>query len=875
MIYSREQLYELKSKIDYFEFYQKFLPDLTQRGSNRAFACCCFHSETRPSLCVDLECGIWRCFGACNMGGDCFKFYQKYYNVDFKEAVQKIAEMYNYELIVSEEELKEREYKKSLYNVNEIMCKKYQQSLKANNSAYNYLTELRGFSPKIIQDFRLGCGINKLPDKESLKILGLLVPSDNGGYYSKFRNDRVVIPRFDEYGNILSFTGRLHEDKEGAKYLHTTDTEIYKKSELVFGLYQAKRYIKEFKSAIVVEGECFKPEAEVLTPNGWLRFDEYNGEKVMQVKDDLTGEFVQPLARIIKDYDGEMLKCNTKSCKIEATPNHNIVFIDKNNNLNKKMFKEINTNQVKIPTSIKFYGEGLNISDDMIKLLIAIQADGTIDYRKNGDKYIRISFKKIRKVERFEDLLIKNKISYTKTLSKNNYTYFGFRCNEAFKEYPISWLNMSQEQLQLVISELVHWDGNKVPNRSQIEYSSSNYKNAEFIQTIAHLCGYSSTIMKRKNKFGEWYKVSILFQKKHVTMNSYKIKKIPYKGKVYCVEVPSGKILVRINGKISIVGNCDVIKCHQKGICNTVCLSGLNISDSQVNLLKRYTNTFYVCVEDGAILKPNDEGKTSLDKFYEKIKQHIKYAKVYVIDLRNKDGSKCDPDMYLNEHTRQEFNKLVKYAKIYNEFIINEKLKYVNPKNIEEKTACINSLIPSLAQISNFLDRKQYIELVSNKLLIPENDIYRKCKIHNENKVKYNKCKIEYDERPIYAQKILLSICFCKNFDISRVVTLIILNVLDKMEAKYANIFKSYIQPYILEHWDKENNTIDFSTFFNNLEFDDTMTEDIRNIILDCYMKREQLEDLDQEDLDELVNEQIESINDFILPSNDRTIDSI
>ena len=564
-VYSKEQLYELKSKIDYFEFYKQYLPELMQRGK-LAWSTCPWHAETRPSFSIDLHCGIWRCWGSCNVGGDCFRFYQKFYGTTFSEAVQKIAEMYNFELSVSEEEVKERKRKKSLCEINETMCGIYEKSLYANNSAYNYLTEIRKFSPKIIKDFRLGCGVNKLPDKKSLKILGLLVENENGECYSKFRNDRIVIPRFDEYGNILSFTGRLHVEKEGAKYLHTTDNELYKKQDVVFGLHQARRFIKEFKSVICVEGEL------------------------------------------------------------------------------------------------------------------------------------------------------------------------------------------------------------------------------------------------------------------------------------------------------------DVIKCHQKGICNTIGLSGLNISEAQINLLKKYTNTFYVCVEDSAILKPNDNGVTSLDKFYNKIKESLQYAKVYIVDLRLPDGSKCDPDMYLNEHTRQDFNNLIKHAKIYNEFIINERAKMFNPKNIEEKTACINSMIPLLAKITNLLDRKQYIELVANKLLIPENDIYRKCINYNNKEVRLAKQNQRYDVRPIYAQKIIISSIFYENFSISRVFMLIKCRAISYMEEKYKEICR-IIYAYVNKNCSINGNTkteeVDFSKFINEIEYREDITDNIRETIMDCYLKREQLEDLTNDDLDDLIVEQVESIKEF------------
>ncbi len=560
--YTKEQLQEIKSKIDYFEFYKQYLPELKRTGANRAFSACCWHVESRPSLCIDLNYGLWRCFGSCNTGGDIFSFYQKFFNVSFSEAVQDIAEMYGVELVLDEEIIKEREHKKGLYNINNIMCNKFIQQLEADTNAWNYLTQIRGLSPKIIQEFKIGCGLNKIPEKESLKTLGLLVQNEKGEWYSKFRRDRVVFPRFDEHGNIVSFTGRLCIEKDGAKYMHTSNTEIYNKSEHLFGLYQAKKYIKHFKSVICVEGEI------------------------------------------------------------------------------------------------------------------------------------------------------------------------------------------------------------------------------------------------------------------------------------------------------------DLIKCHQKSIVNSVAVSGLNISDHQVNLLKKYTSTFYVCVEDGAILKVNDNGVSPLSKFYDTIKKNIPYAKVYIVDLRNEDGSKCDPDMYLSQHTREEFTELVKHAKIYNEFVINCDLKKVNPKNIEEKTACINFLIPKLASIQNFLDRKQYIELVANKLSIPENDIYRKVKYYNEKQEKTNMSNITWDSRPIYAQKILLSTCFAPNFDNFKACAELIIRAQQYLDPFYKKILTEIISPYILQFG--PNKKIDFTEFFTKILYDTNVSEIERKTITDIYMKVEQLEDFDNNELDELIDEQCDTLKEYV-----------
>ena len=341
-----------------------------------------------------------------------------------------------------------------------------------------------------------------------------------------------------------------------------------------------------------------------------------------------------------------------------------------------------------------------------------------------------------------------------------------------------------------------------------------------------------------------------IYEKSHVIYGLYQAK----------------KYIQRYNKVICCEGEGDMLKCYQKGIVNAVALSGLNASDEQINLLKKYTNNFYICVEDGAILKRSQDSHTgkyisSLDKLYNKIKENIPYANVYIIDLRKPDGSKCDPDMYLTDHTREDFEKLIQDAKVYNEYIINSKLVGVNPKNIEEKTACINMLIPMLANIPNFLTRKQYIELVSNKLLIPENDIYRKVKIYVEKQDRIETENITWDSRPVFVQKMLLSMCFAPNFNNFSTASNILFLAQDYMEPFYKNMLNNLILPYIKQQGDIEH--IDFKPFFDDLMYNDKVNDVERETLTDIYMKTEQLEDFTQDDVQELIEEQMNILKQY------------
>lgn len=338
----------------------------------------------------------------------------------------------------------------------------------------------------------------------------------------------------------------------------------------------------------ICEGECFKGSTEVLTNKGWVSFDNYKGEDICQVDEFKKYSFVKPLNIIKKKYNDDLVKLsNSKNFEITTTKNHNIVLEDKKGVLSKVKAIDIfsgKSNHKKIPRVCNGTNkEDYNISDNDLRLQVMFSADFT--FRKEGDLYA--GFKKERKVERVKMLLDKSEFEYSCNKVKNGYTSVfisrKFNTKRFSKLFNNEWLSLlSERQLKVVLDEIVHWDGNSVPNRNQIEYSSKEYHNVTFVQTVAHLLGYMSTIIPRSNKFGSWYKASILFSKKHTSLQLSTKKELEkYNDFVYCVSVPTGMILVRQNNQISICGNCDVLSLAQIGIKNSVSLpTGANDNDA-------------------------------------------------------------------------------------------------------------------------------------------------------------------------------------------------------------------------------------------------------------------------------------------------------
>lgn len=334
--------------------------------------------------------------------------------------------------------------------------------------------------------------------------------------------------------------------------------------------------IKGTNTCIITEGECFRGDAEILTSKGFVRFDKYQNEDVAVVNEDLAIEFKQPLAKIEKQYNGELIEFKNRFYYSLTTPGHNMLFRSCwDGRLFKKTAEQLEAAKSvnwDIPTAANCTtSEGLDISDDMLRFMIAVSADFTI--RSWGALYARL--KKGRKIKRLMWLLDSLGIKYSTRV--DNYGYRTFLINKAdapqgvFKLFPSEWIGkLSERQCRLILDEIIHWDGNMVKGKNQIEYSSKEYHNASFIQTIAYMSGYNSTIIKRSNDYGSWYKVSILFGKNHINTQSMIKQRIPHKGLVYCVQVDTGLIMVRQNGVVSITGNCDALSFYECGRTDVV-----------------------------------------------------------------------------------------------------------------------------------------------------------------------------------------------------------------------------------------------------------------------------------------------------------------
>lgn len=276
--YSDEIISRLLDRADIIEIISDTVP-LKKAGANQYKGMCPFHSETNPSFTVHQDRQFFYCFG-CNTGGNALHFLMKAKGFTFPEAVEELAERYQFSLPQEMGTSKggRTEEKKGFLQINSIAAEFFHEALlsEQGKKAIAYL-EKRDIGSKEIETQKLGyapAGWNRLvnflkrkgtPLALSEKV-GLIIQKKDGGYYDRFR-ERIVFPIINEKQEIIGFGGRTLDDTQ-PKYINSPESVLYKKSESLYGLSQARRAIKDADCVLIVEGYF-----DVITLN---RFDIFN-----------------------------------------------------------------------------------------------------------------------------------------------------------------------------------------------------------------------------------------------------------------------------------------------------------------------------------------------------------------------------------------------------------------------------------------------------------------------------------------------------------------------------------------------------------------------------------------------------------------------
>lgn len=276
-IVSREVIDRVRDNLDIVEVIKSYIP-VTMAGRN-AKALCPFHKEKTPSFHINAQRGMFHCFG-CGKGGDVFRFVMEFENVDFPTALRTLAARAGVAL-PAEDERDTRHSggptREDLYRANQSAAERFHAALLGGGeeaaAARAYLAGRRlgealwkewgiGYAPDEWGFLTRGeGGAGPLANEAVLEAAGLAVRKEGeggrkGSAYDRFRG-RVMFSIRNELGKTVGFSGRLLKEEEGrgGKYVNTPETEIFKKSKVLFGLDKAKRGILDSREAILCEGQ--------------------------------------------------------------------------------------------------------------------------------------------------------------------------------------------------------------------------------------------------------------------------------------------------------------------------------------------------------------------------------------------------------------------------------------------------------------------------------------------------------------------------------------------------------------------------------------------------------------------------------------------
>ena len=259
---------EIKARIDIIDLATESGVKLRRSGKNYT-GFCPFHSNTRtPAFVVWPETGTWRCFGQCNEGGDIFKFVMKKENIDFREALHRLAERAGVKLEEFTPEKQEQlEENDRLRNLLEEAVNYYRNALlntPAGRSALDYLLQKRKLTERTLETFGLGyapAGSRAILDyfkskrytEQELIDCGLASQREDGSPFDRFRN-RLMIPIRNADGRMAGFGARILDPNDQPKFLNSPQTALFDKGHLLYGLDRARKPIRTADQVVIVEG---------------------------------------------------------------------------------------------------------------------------------------------------------------------------------------------------------------------------------------------------------------------------------------------------------------------------------------------------------------------------------------------------------------------------------------------------------------------------------------------------------------------------------------------------------------------------------------------------------------------------------------------
>ena len=418
--------------------------------------------------------------------------------------------------------------------------------LDPNGPALEYLTKVRKLEPAIINRFR----IEGDPERRA-----------------------IVFPSFSPDGKLVNRSYRTLTDPKKC-------WQDQGCAPALFGWQALSEQAYRDKTVLLTEGQCLSGDTEVLTPAGWVRLDEWNGQKVTQWENGQASA-VEPIAYIRKSYSGELVRFTSKTGLIDllATPDHRVlVFEERASEDRVRSASDIRKGDSRFYRSAFLNSPGIEgYTNSELQLFVAIQADASLENGecKSDTDGWRIELKKERKITRLRMLLHSCEIPFKEDYeNKRGAVLFRFRAvrGKFAKVFPNTWYVASSGQRSVLACEFPLWDGSGY-TRSRKSYFTTKKENANFVQWCVSMTGGYAKLASRdrEGKRNRQYRVEWATQRTRgddlmTNARSISIERIPFSGEVFCVQVPSSFIVTRRNGAICVTGNCDAMTWTQWGI---------------------------------------------------------------------------------------------------------------------------------------------------------------------------------------------------------------------------------------------------------------------------------------------------------------------
>ena len=249
---------DILDKVDLVELINEVTP-LQKKGKNH-FGLCPFHHEKTPSFSVNEEKQLYHCF-SCNAGGNALTFVKETKQMSSKDALHYLADRVNIELSANYREDPMDKY----YTINRLTSDFYHDILhhtKEGVKALSYLNQ-RGFKNNTLETFNIGLASSKrdalyqtLSQKDILlsDLVDLGLVQEGETVYDIFYQ-RIIFPIHNENGDVIGFSGRIYQgNDQSAKYINSTNTPVFEKSNTLYNLHRAKQAIKKVERAVLFEG---------------------------------------------------------------------------------------------------------------------------------------------------------------------------------------------------------------------------------------------------------------------------------------------------------------------------------------------------------------------------------------------------------------------------------------------------------------------------------------------------------------------------------------------------------------------------------------------------------------------------------------------